>query len=269
MTTTAVRPTRVPPFARHAAEMVLAMLAGMLLFGPLWEPVLSPATLARPDVAALVTATDMAAGMALWMWHRRHGRAAIAGMAVAMYVPFLVLLPPWWAGALPGEAVLLGGHLLMLPAMAAAMLRRRAEYSTAVHPPAPHTLLRRCWPTLLALVVTLDNLIHPTVPPALAMLVLPVGYLVIGAARRTLRPRRELALQLGQLAAYLALAGAALAAGGGVATVLIGVGWLVHAAWDLWYHRRDRVVPRGYAEWCAVVDVVVGGTVLALAVTGT
>ena len=245
------------------------MLAGMLLFGPLWELALSPAALARPDVAALAMATDMAAGMALWMWHRRHGRAAIAEMTAAMYLPYLVLLPPWWAGALPGGAVLLGGHLLMLPAMAAAMLRRRREYTAAAHPPAPHTLLRRRWPTLLALIVTLDNLVHPTVPPALLLLVLPAGYLVIGAARRALHPPLEPALQLGQLMAYAAPAAAAFATGGTAATVLIGAGWLVHAAWDLWHHRRDRVVPRGYAEWCAIVDAVVGGTVLALATTGT
>ncbi|MBC8994844.1 hypothetical protein H9X95_32455, partial [Micromonospora chalcea] len=43
---------------------------------------------------------------------------------------------------------------------------------------------------------------------------------------------------------------------------LVGVGWLVHAAWDAWYHRTGAVVPRGYALWCAVFDVAVGFTTL-------
>ncbi|MEE3921679.1 hypothetical protein V2I01_35780 [Micromonospora sp. BRA006-A] len=54
--------------------MVVAMVAGMVLLGPLWQVGGSlldgAAVLARPDVAALVMATNMAAGMAAWMWYR-------------------------------------------------------------------------------------------------------------------------------------------------------------------------------------------------------
>lgn len=49
-------------------------------------------------------------------------------MCAAMYVPFLLLLPPYWLGALNGEALTTAGHILMLPAMLAAMLRHRADY---------------------------------------------------------------------------------------------------------------------------------------------
>jgi hypothetical protein len=45
-----------------------------------------------------------------------------------MYLSFAVLLPAYWLGALPGQGVLIAGHVLMLPAMALAMLRRREEY---------------------------------------------------------------------------------------------------------------------------------------------
>jgi flagellar biosynthetic protein FliP len=46
-----------------------------------------------------------------------------------MYLPFLVLFPPLWAGLISAGTVMVGGHVLMLPAMAAAMLLRRAEYT--------------------------------------------------------------------------------------------------------------------------------------------
>jgi hypothetical protein len=67
--------------------------------------------------------------MAAWMRFRRHGWAAIAEMAVAMYAPFVVLFPPLWLGVLSTTGLMVLGHVLMLFAIAAAMLRRRGEYT--------------------------------------------------------------------------------------------------------------------------------------------
>jgi hypothetical protein len=53
---------------------------------------------------------------------------AIGGMSAVMYLPLLVLLVPFWAGAITGGTLLVAGQLLMLPAMALAMLWRRSEY---------------------------------------------------------------------------------------------------------------------------------------------
>ena len=94
------------------------------------------------------------------------------------------------------------------------------------------------------------------------MLVLPGAYLLIGGVRRTLGSPRALAVQLAGLAAYVALGLAALAAAPEVAVLLIGLGWLAHAAWDVVHHRLNRIVPRWYAQCCAVVDVIVGISVL-------
>src|SRR5690349_9349712 len=103
MTVSVVR-TRPWPFARHLLEMLAAMVVGMVALGPFWTP-------SRVDVSALWMATTMSVAMAVWMGYRGHSRAAIAEMTTAMYAPFLVLLIPWWAGLIPGPAVLLGGHL--------------------------------------------------------------------------------------------------------------------------------------------------------------
>lgn len=114
-------------FTRHFLEMAAAMVVGMVVLEPVWSfvwPGLSDVVTAH----VLVMATNMSLGMALWMRIRRHGWAGIAAMSAAMYVPFLVLLPFHWTGLLSGMALMTAGHVLMVPVMLVAMLRRRHEY---------------------------------------------------------------------------------------------------------------------------------------------
>ena len=119
---------RVRHFVRHYLEMVVAMFAGMVALGPL-EEWLWPALFVRADVGVLVMATNMSIGMGAWMKFRGHTWRGIAEMSAAMYVPFLVLLVPFWAGAMGEHAMMTWGHVLMLPAMAAVMLLRPDEYA--------------------------------------------------------------------------------------------------------------------------------------------
>lgn len=251
-------------FVRHYVEMVVAMVAGMLLFDPVWSLVLGGwAPLARPDVGALVMATNMTVGMSIWMRVRGHGWAPIAEMGAAMYVPFLVLFVPWWLGGISAGFLTVGGHVLMLPAMLVPMLLRRAEY-THCHSQMAVTGWKRRWPTALALLMTVEMWFHPWFPPAVAVLVMPGAYLVIGACRKRLREPGVLGTQLAGLGAYLVLVAVALAVPDDVARYLVGAGWLAHGVWDYLHHRHDKVVPRGFAEWCGVLDVVVGTTVILL-----
>ena len=76
----------------------------------------------------MLMATTMAVGMAVWMRYRGHGWAPVAEMCAAMYVPFLALFVPLWTSLITPDELMLWGHLLMLPAMAAVMLLRPAEY---------------------------------------------------------------------------------------------------------------------------------------------
>lgn len=124
MTTTATTGSRRLgwAFARHYLEMVAAMLVGMVALGPLW-----PDLSGRLEPMALVMATNMSIGMVAWMTVRRHRVAAILDMTLAMYLPFVVLFVPYWAGLLTAGSALGLGHVLMLPAMALAMPRHRAE----------------------------------------------------------------------------------------------------------------------------------------------
>ncbi|MFF5216919.1 hypothetical protein [Micromonospora sp. NPDC000442] len=279
--TTASRPAgpgrvgRLRPLARHLLEMVLAMVAGMLVLGPARAALgaalgLAPAS---PGVGALLMATDMSIGMAAWMVYRGHSVAAIGEMVLAMYAPVLLLLVGYRAGLLDADLLLVGAHLLMVPAMAAAMLRRPIEYvrhpgnQPAVRRPLVRALAHR-WPAGLALLVTADSWTSPALLGAYTLLVLPVGYLVIGTVRRQWGVPGNLRLQLTGLAGWSALALVAVLAGGTVGHWLVALGWLAHAGWDLLHHRSRRVVPRAYAECCIVIDAVLGITIMLALLTG-
>ena len=125
--------TSWPAFIRHFLEMVVAMVGGMMVFGAILRLVLAQlgysTLLDQTEPAVLIMATTMTAGMTLLMRYRGHGWPSVAEMAAAMYVPFLILLIPFWAGLLSGAAVMAGGHVLMIPCMILVMLRRRREYA--------------------------------------------------------------------------------------------------------------------------------------------
>src|SRR5689334_9864950 len=100
MTTETLPPTRkhvVGHLVRHYLEMVVAMFAGMIALGPVWG-LIWPGWSATTEVMVLGMATNMAIGMSAWMAFRKHSAVAIGEMAAAMYLPFAVLLVPYWAG---------------------------------------------------------------------------------------------------------------------------------------------------------------------------
>src|SRR3954471_21726272 len=69
-------------FALHFVEMVISMLVGMALLGPVWSWAW-PGLADRPAAGALVMAGNMTLGMGLWMRIRRHAWRPIAEMSAA------------------------------------------------------------------------------------------------------------------------------------------------------------------------------------------
>ena len=132
-TPTTLRGPALRRFVGHYLEIVVATVAGMVVLEPVESVLLNPIgwaqLLANFETYVLVMATNMTVAMAAWMRLRGHGWAAIAEMAVAMYAPFLVLFQPLWLGVLSASGLMVLGHVLMLFAIAAAMLRRRDQYT--------------------------------------------------------------------------------------------------------------------------------------------
>lgn len=121
-------------FLWHYAEMIVAMIVGMLVIGVARSGLLSLvgaelSSATQPELAALLMAFDMSVGMVVWMRYRGHGWVSTMEMVAVMFAPVVLLAPFTLAGLLSGHALLMVMHIAMLPLMLAAMLRRRAEYS--------------------------------------------------------------------------------------------------------------------------------------------
>jgi peptidoglycan/LPS O-acetylase OafA/YrhL len=124
-------------FVRHYLEMVIAMVVGMMVLAPLWT-LLSrglerPELRDRTELLTLTMATDMTLGMAAWMRYRGHSWRPIAEMGAAMFVPFIILFVPLWAGLISEDALMIAGHAVMLVAMLVVMLARPQEYAGHHH----------------------------------------------------------------------------------------------------------------------------------------
>jgi hypothetical protein len=113
-------------FLRHFGEMVLAMLLGMAAFDVVTGAFVIPM---GPEVSALAMAVAMTAPMVAWMRIRKHAWRLNAEMAGAMIVPTVLLIGGSRLGLLPPTSIMLGTHILMVPAMLAIMLYRWRDYT--------------------------------------------------------------------------------------------------------------------------------------------
>jgi hypothetical protein len=127
-------------FARHYAEMVVAMFLGMLLLGLPAEGALlafgsSTSDLERdaPALMLLGMAFVMTVPMVAWMRHRGHGWRPNAEMAASMFLPTFAVIALMAAGAMDFWRAMGVEHVAMLPSMLAAMLLRRGEYTGHAH----------------------------------------------------------------------------------------------------------------------------------------
>lgn len=124
---------------------------------------------------------------------------------------------------------------------------------------------RSTWPVLgggLVLVFGLQAL--DLVSPAGVMVGIALGVLLWGLVRGAPHP---LALQAVGVAVFGALAVTGLLVDPEVGRWLVAAGWFFHGLWDLAHLTLERlkgVVAPTFAEWCAVVDVLVGVELLAL-----
>lgn len=128
-------------FLRHLLEMVIVMMLGMVVlgaaFGELHQLALgsgyADAWRDHVGLAAFAMAFNMTVPMVLWMRYRGHSWERGGEMALAMNLPLLPAFVLYAFDAIPARGVLGMQMMLMIPAMVAAMLYRKEEYST------PHT----------------------------------------------------------------------------------------------------------------------------------
>ena len=119
------------------------------------------------------------------------------------------------------------------------------------------------WVVLLA-GLPLVTFIPPTawISASVVLLVVAAVFLVVGVARGQLIKPGGVPLQTAGMLAFGSIVLVALYVGPDLGGKLVAVAILGHAAWDAYHYLRDRVVPRSYAEFCAVVDLLLGAAIL-------
>ena len=97
------------------------------------------------------------------------------------------------------------------------------------------------------------------------LLAAAAAFLVVGVARGQLRRPGGLMLQGAGVLAFGSTALAALFVAPELDAYLVAFALLGHAGWDAYHYLRDRVVVRSYAEFCGVLDLLVGVAILVMA----
>jgi flagellar biosynthetic protein FliP len=136
------RPRRT--FVRHALEMTVAMLVGMIALGMAFRQIhialfgtgFDDAWHQHTELAAFAMAFNMTLPMVALMRYRGHSWARGGEMAAAMFLPAVPLLVLLWLGLISAHLVLPLQMALMLPSMILAMLYRADEYAGHAHAPA-------------------------------------------------------------------------------------------------------------------------------------
>lgn len=138
----------------------------------------------------------------------------------------------------------------------------------------PLRVLARWWPALIGVAAGIVSLltVEPwtrTDPPTMLLPGLAIAYLVFGAVRGRLRRPGVLRLELVGLFVFGACALLAVLVDPRAGQYVAGLAWIGHAAWDVAHHRdlsrhpAVGVVPRGYAEFCIVLDLLIGASLIA------
>ena len=184
--------------------------------------------------------------MAGWAGVLRHRWPTALGVAVAALNAFDLQVDAGFVSSLSALIIVMA----LVYIGAAALDRRRAS-----------------WAVLLAW-LPLAHFIPATLglnPSVILLLVAAAAFLVVGVARGQMRRPGGLTLQAAGVLAFGSTALAALFVAPELGAYLVAFALLGHAAWDAYHYLRDRVVARSYAEFCGVLDLLVGAAILVMA----
>ncbi|MEV0286606.1 MULTISPECIES: hypothetical protein [unclassified Kribbella] len=110
---------------------------------------------------------------------------------------------------------------------------------------------------------TLDRLDVWAVAPGVGMTVV-LGVLWVWAIVRRRYAEPTFTLETAGMLFFGAMTILTVATG---SVLLAGLGWLCHGAWDAYHFRINKVVNRSWSEYCGVIDLAVGASLLVVAAT--
>lgn len=121
---------------------------------------------------------------------------------------------------------------------------------------------RATWLVLIAILAGYVGLrMQDLVDPTLVVLAAALAATIWGAGHGRHR-ERDVKIQLAGMVAFGAIAIAGQLVDVDIARYLVALGWIGHGVWDFVHLAKDRVVSRSFAEWCGVVDVLIGSSLI-------
>lgn len=120
------------------------------------------------------------------------------------------------------------------------------------------------WPVAVTVIVTYVGM-EVIGGPDPRMVFVAVAAAALAAGLVVNRPghRSDLWIQAAGMVVFGALAFAGAGATPDLAVWVVAGGWFAHGLWDAVHLWTDRAVSRSYAEWCAVVDILVAAELVA------
>jgi hypothetical protein len=123
---------------------------------------------------------------------------------------------------------------------------------------------RLTWLVLIGLLAGYTGLrLQTAVDPSIVILAVALAAAIWGTAHGCHR-QRDFRIQLFGMLVFGVLSYAGQLASPDLALYLVAAGWLAHGIWDIVYLIKDRLVSRSWAEWCAVVDILLAASLLIL-----
>jgi hypothetical protein len=122
---------------------------------------------------------------------------------------------------------------------------------------------RFAWVVLIAVLAVLTVISSASeVVASVGFLVVALVFLVLGVARGLWRRPSGLPLQTAGMLTFGSIVLVALYVEPNLGGKLVAFALIGHAAWDAYHYLRDRVVARSYAQFCGVLDLLVGAAIL-------
>ncbi|UBU16076.1 hypothetical protein [Nonomuraea gerenzanensis] len=126
---------------------------------------------------------------------------------------------------------------------------------------------RISWAVVIALLATVVILRALDIDPWPPLALVVIALTALGLVNGRLRSPRIYALQPAGALAFLASGLLALSVPPTAGGYLVAAGLLGHALWDGFHYRANKIVARSYAEWCGVLDLVLGLGLLVVLLT--
>jgi hypothetical protein len=117
-------------------------------------------------------------------------------------------------------------------------------------------LLKHRWPSIVAVVSF--TIVWPVNIEGIANILIIIAFIypVLGIFRGQLRKSGIIVFQTVALICFLVVSLLILNVNEELARYLAAFGMLAHGFWDYYHHRTDsKVVPKVYAEFCCILDV--------------